>query len=139
MEYFFNLATKEQPRETLDELDFRYPGPKPQTAEAAILMIVDSVEAASRTMQDPTRLKLAKMVQLMVGKRIADGQFSQCDLTTRDISKIVRALVDALEVSFHSRIRYPWQEKVGAQRRPSWSFRIGGKNKPPPSRRSFKM
>ncbi|MBW2516501.1 MAG: HDIG domain-containing protein [Deltaproteobacteria bacterium] len=139
MEYFFNLATKEQPRETLDELDFRYPGPKPQTAEAAILMIVDSVEAASRTMQDPTRLKLDKMVQLMVGKRIADGQFSQCDLTTRDISKIVRALVDALEVSFHSRIRYPWQEKVSAQRRSSWNFRIGGKDKPPPSRRSFKM
>jgi hypothetical protein len=102
-------------------------------------MIVDSVEAASRTMQDPTRPKLAKMVQLMVGKRIADGQFSQCDLTTRDISKIVRALVNALEVSYHSRIRYPWQEKVGAQKRSSWSFRIGGKDKPPPYRRSFKM
>ena len=139
MEYFFNLATKEQPRETLDELDFRYPGPKPQSAEAAILMIVDSVEAASRTMQDPTRTKLEKMVQLIVGKRIADGQFSQCDLTTRDISKIVRALVQALEVSFHTRIRYPWQEKVSAQRNSNYSFRLGGKDKPPPSRRSFKM
>ena len=139
MEYFFSLATKEQPRETLDELDFRYPGPKPQSAEAAILMIVDSVEAASRTMQDPTRTKLKKMVQLIVGKRIADGQFSQCDLTTRDISKIVRVLVDALEVSFHTRIRYPWQEKVTAQRKSSWSFRLGGKDKPPPSRKSFKM
>ncbi len=143
MEYFFNLAIKEQPRETLDELDFRYPGPKPQSTEAAILMIVDSVEAASRTMQDPNRIKLAKMVQLIVGKRIADGQFSQCDLTTRDISKIVRVLVDALEVSFHSRIRYPWQEKVStqrnAQRRSSWSFKIGEKDKNPPSRRSFKM
>jgi len=139
MEYFFSLAAKDQPRETLDELDFRYPGPKPQSTEAAILMIVDSVEAASRTMQDPNRIKLAKMVQLMVGKRIADGQFSQCDLTTRDISKIVRALVDALEVSFHARIRYPWQEKVSTQKRSSWSFKIGEKDKTPSSRRSFKM
>ena len=139
MEYFFSLATKEQPRETLDELDFRYPGPKPQSTEAAILMIVDSVEAASRTMQEPTRFKLAKMVQLIVGKRIADGQFSQCDLTTRDIYRIVRALVDALEVSFHSRIRYPWQEKVTDQRRTGLNFKIGDKGKPPPSSGSFKM
>ncbi len=139
MEYFFSLAAKDQPRETLDELDFRYPGPKPQNAEAAILMIVDSVEAASRTMQGPNRLKLEKMVQLIVGKRITDGQFSQCDLTTRDIAKLVRALVDALEVSFHARIRYPWQEKVTAQRRSSWSFKIGDKDKTPPSRKSFRM
>ncbi len=139
MEYFFSLAAKDQPRETLDELDFRYPGPKPQNAEAAILMIVDSVEAASRTMQGPNRLKLEKMVQLIVGKRITDGQFSQCDLTTRDIAKLVRALVDALEVSFHARIRYPWQEKVTAQRRSSWSFKIGDKDKIPHSRKSFRM
>jgi putative nucleotidyltransferase with HDIG domain len=139
IEYFFSLATKEQPREILDELDFRYPGPKPQSTEAAILMIVDSVEAASRTMQDPTRDKLNKMVQHIVGKRIADGQFSQCDLTTRDISKIVRVLVDALEVSFHARIRYPWQEKVSAQKRSGLRFQIGGKDKSPPNRRSFKM
>jgi putative nucleotidyltransferase with HDIG domain len=70
LEYFFSLAAKDQPREILDETDFRYPGPKPQTTEAAILMIVDAAEAASRTMQDPTRLKLERMVRLIVGKRI---------------------------------------------------------------------
>ena len=79
------------------------------------------------------------MVQHIVGKRIADGQFSQCDLTTRDLSKIVRVLVDALEVSFHARIRYPWQEKVTAQKRSNWGFKIGDKDKSPPNRRSFKM
>jgi hypothetical protein len=51
----------------------------------------------------------------------------------------VRVLVDALEVSFHARIRYPWQEKVTAQKRPSWNFKIGDEDKKPPSRRSFKM
>jgi putative nucleotidyltransferase with HDIG domain len=139
LEYFFSLAAKDQPREIIDETDFRYPGPKPQSVEAAILMIVDAAEAASRTMQDPTRLKLEKMVRLIVGKRIEDGQFSECDLTTRDISKIVRALVDALEISFHSRIRYPWQEKAAAEKGSHWKFGGSDRDKQPQSRTSFKM
>ena len=90
-------------------------------------------------MQDPTHLKLEKMVRLIVGKRIEDGQFSECDLTTRDISKIVRALVDALEVSFHSRIRYPWQEKAVTQKESRWTFGSSAKDKQPQSGTSFKM
>ena len=139
LEYFFSLAAKDQPREIIDESDFRYPGPKPQSTEAAILMIVDAAEAASRTMQDPTRLKLEKMVRLIVGKRIEDGQFSECDLTTRDISKIVQALVDSLEVSFHSRIRYPWQEKAAAKQGSQWTIGRSVRGKQPQSRDSFKM
>jgi putative nucleotidyltransferase with HDIG domain len=139
LEYFFSLAAKDQPREIIDETDFRYPGPKPQSTEAAILMIVDAAEAASRTMQDPTRLKLEKMVRLIVGKRIEDGQFSECDLTTRDIAKIVQALVDALEVSFHARIRYPWQEKAAAGRGSQWTIGSSDRSKQPQSRDSFKM
>jgi hypothetical protein len=137
IEYFYSIAAKNQPKETLNEADFRYPGPKPQSSEAAILMIVDAAEAASRSMQDPTRSMLDKMVQLIVGKRIADGQFSECDLTTRDISKIVRALVDALEASLHSRIRYPWQEKAKIKKRTLWTFGMGEKD--PQTRSSFKM
>jgi membrane-associated HD superfamily phosphohydrolase len=102
-------------------------------------MIVDAAEAASRTMQDPTRLKLEKMVRLIVGKRIEDGQFSECDLTTRDISKIVQALVDSLEVSFHSRIRYPWQEKAAAKQGSQWTIGRSVRGKQPQSRDSFKM
>jgi putative nucleotidyltransferase with HDIG domain len=139
LEYFFSLAAKDQPREIIDETDFRYPGPKPQSTEAAVLMIVDAVEAASRTMKDPTRLKLEKMVRLIVGKRIEDGQFSECDLTTRDISKIVQTLVDALEVSFHSRISYPWQEKAATQRGSGWTIGRGERDMQPQSRNSFKM
>lgn len=137
MEYFYNIAAKNQPKQTIDKADFRYPGPKPQSIEAAILMIVDAAEAASRSMQDPTHIKLEKMVQLIVGKRIADEQFSECDLTTRDIPIIVRALVDALEASSHSRIRYPWQEKAPVNQKTRWRFETGEKEVQSSS--SFKM
>ena len=63
------------------------------------------------------------MVRLILVKRIVDGQFAECDLSSRDLSKIVRALVDALEASFHSCIRYPWQEKKAAPPKTDW--RIG--------------
>jgi putative nucleotidyltransferase with HDIG domain len=122
MEYFYNIAAKTYPPSTVREEDFRYPGPKPQSVEAAILMIADAVEAASRSLQDPTRKKFEKMVRLILVKRIVDGQFSECDLTSRDLSKIVQSLVDALEASFHSRIRYPWQEKKALPQKTSWKI-----------------
>ena len=108
---------------TIQEDYVRYPGPKPQSVEAAILMVTDAVEAASRSLEDPTRKKFEKMVRLILVKRIVDGQFAECDLSSRDLSKIVRALVDALEASFHSRIRYPWQEKKAVPPKTDW--RIG--------------
>jgi putative nucleotidyltransferase with HDIG domain len=122
MEYFFNIAAKTYPPSTVREEDFRYPGPKPQSVEAAILMISDAVEAASRSLQDPSRKKFKKMVRLILVKRIVDGQFSECELTSRDLSKIVETLVDALEASFHSRIRYPWQEKKTLPQKTSWKI-----------------
>ncbi len=123
MEYFYNVAAKTYPKSTIREEEFRYPGPKPQSVEAAILMVSDAVEAASRSLMDPTRKKFKKMVRLILVKRIVDGQFSECDLTSRDLSKIVKALVDALEASFHSRIRYPWQDKKALPPKTDW--RIG--------------
>ena len=111
IEYFYNIAAKTYPNSTIREEDFRYPGPKPQSVEAALLMVCDSVEAASRSLLDPSRKEFRKMVRLILVKRIVDGQFSECDLSTRDLSKFITALVDALEASFHSRIQYPWQEK----------------------------
>jgi cyclic-di-AMP phosphodiesterase PgpH len=111
IEYFYNIAAKTYPNSTIREEEFRYPGPKPQSVEAALLMVCDSVEAASRSLLDPNRKEFSKMVRLILVKRIVDGQFAECDLSSRDLSKIVKALVDALEASFHSRIQYPWQEK----------------------------
>jgi len=120
IEYFYNLAIKSNTKTPVVEDDYRYPGPKPQSVEAAILMIADAVEAASRSMQEPTKKKFEKMTRLILVKRIVDGQFSECDLTTRDLEKIVQALTDSLEASFHSRIRYPWQEKSSSPPRGSW-------------------
>jgi putative nucleotidyltransferase with HDIG domain len=123
MEYFYNIAAKSYPKSAIREEDFRYPGPKPQSVEAAILMVADAVEAASRSLEEPTRKKFKKLVRLILVKRIVDGQFSECDLTSRDLSKIVQSLVDALEASFHTRIRYPWQERKAPPQETDW--RIG--------------
>ena len=111
MEYFYNKAVKRHQTSKPRKEDFRYPGPKPQSVEAAILMIVDAVEAASRSMEEPTREKIENMIRLLIVKRIADGQFADCNLSTRYLAKIVQILVDCLEASLHSRVTYPWQER----------------------------
>jgi putative nucleotidyltransferase with HDIG domain len=110
VDFFFEKAKKSKPEGSVREDDFRYPGPKPQSVEAALLMIADAVEAASRSLKAPSRPAFDKLVRFIVVKRIADSQFSECVVDTRDIDAIIRSLVDALEVSFHSRIRYPWQQ-----------------------------
>jgi putative nucleotidyltransferase with HDIG domain len=137
MEYFYNIAAKMYPPSTIHKEDFRYPGPKPQSVEAAILMVADAVEAASRSLEEPTRKKFEKLVRLILVKRIIDGQFSECDLTSRDLSKIVKTLVDALEASFHSRIRYPWQEKKTPAEKTSWE--IGSETENDQEDRAFRL
>ena len=111
VEYFYNKAIKASQGDEVRKEDFRYPGPKPQSVEAAVLMIVDAVEATYRSIEGPTREKIEKMIRLLIVKRVADGQFDECNLSTRYLARIVRVLVDSLEASFHSRVLYPWQEK----------------------------
>ena len=110
LDFFYHKALKAQPRGGIREADFRYPGPRPQSAEAALLMIADAVEAASRSLKEPGRKAFQKLVRLIVLKRIADSQLSESGLDTLDIDIIIRTLVDALEASFHARIAYPWQQ-----------------------------
>jgi membrane-associated HD superfamily phosphohydrolase len=74
-------------------------------------MICDAVEAVSRTLQEPTRENLRKTILFIIQNRLADGQFEECDLTTRDMGHITQALVDSLSASFHTRVEYPWQQK----------------------------
>ena len=137
IEYFYNMATKTHPKRSVREDDFRYPGPKPQSIEAAILMIADAVEAASRTLNEPNRKQFEKMIRLILVKRIVDGQFSECDLTTQDLEKIVKALVDSLEASFHSRVTYPWQQKTATPKKGTW--RIDAANARDRKHRSFRL
>lgn len=111
VEYFYNKDVEASQGTRPNKEDFRYPGPKPQSIEAAILMIVDAVEATFRSMEAPTREEIRKMIRLHIVKRIADGQFDECNLSTQNIGKIVETLSDSIEATFHSRISYPWQEK----------------------------
>ena len=111
VEYFYHKASKADPAVAPQEEDFRYPGPKPQSVEAAILMICDAVEAASRTLHEPTQENLRKMILFIMEQRLADGQFEECDLTTHDMGRITQALTDSLAASFHTRVEYPWQQE----------------------------
>ena len=137
IEYFYNLATKSNPQKSIRKDDFRYPGPKPQSNEAAILMIADAVEAASRSLNEPNRKNFEKMIRHVLVERLVDGQFSECELTTGDLEKIVRSLVDSLEASFHSRIRYPWQQNSPRPKKGSW--RINKANEKGRKDRSFRL
>ena len=111
VEFFYNKALKANSKSKPRKTDFRYPGPKPQSLEAAILMIVDSVEATFRSMESPTQEQIERMILLNIVKRIADGQFDECNVSTSDIAKIVETLTHSIEATFHSRVTYPWQEK----------------------------
>jgi putative nucleotidyltransferase with HDIG domain len=108
MKYFYHRATggAEHPDTSL-EAQFRYPGPKPQSKEAAILMLADSVEAASRVLDRPTPARISDFVQRMIDDKRADGQLDECDLTQRDLKAIHDVLVRTLSGTLHARIEYP--------------------------------
>jgi len=93
--------------ETVQEHDYRYPGPKPQTREVGILMLADSVEAASRTLSDASRPRVQQLVGRIINNYFRDGQFDECNLTLRDLHAIARSLVDTLSAIRHERIDYP--------------------------------
>jgi putative nucleotidyltransferase with HDIG domain len=89
------------------EHDYRYPGPKPQTREAGILMLADSVEAASRTLVDTSPARVQQLVQRIINNYFRDGQLDECNLTLRDLHAIARSFIDTLSAIRHERIDYP--------------------------------
>ncbi len=89
------------------ESEFRYAGPKPRTKEAAILMIADGVEGAVRSMAEVTPSKVETVVHNMSMKRLQDGQFDECDITLRELSRVEAAMAKALAAHYHGRIAYP--------------------------------
>jgi putative nucleotidyltransferase with HDIG domain len=115
IEYFYDKAVKEHPEAVVNQNDFRYPGPRPQSVEAAILMIVDAVEATSRTIEEPNREKIEAMIRHIIVDRLTDGQFDECNLSTREIATLTDALIHSLEAAFHTRVEYPWQHKEKAE------------------------
>ena len=109
MTYFYqkakDAATNKQ--QGINEDDFRYPGPKPQTKEAAILMLADQVEAAARTLQDPSPGRIRSLIKRLVQSTIQDGQFDECDITMKDLDMISQAFERVITGMHHHRIEYP--------------------------------
>src|SRR5690606_26632446 len=93
--------------DTIEEKDFRYPGPKPQTREAAVISIADSVEAAVRSMSNPTPEQIKELVQNIVQDRLQDEQLNECDITLKELETVKRTFCETLNGIFHSRIEYP--------------------------------
>lgn len=91
----------------VNEAEFRYPGPKPQTKSASILMIADSIEAASRTLSDHSQDKLLNMIQQVIADITGDEQFSECDITLAEINRITYSFLETFTSYYHSRITYP--------------------------------
>ena len=112
------------------ESDYRYPGPKPSNRVNGILMIADAVEAASRTIAEPTPAKIAAMVRAISSDCLRDGQFDECDLTIRDLSAVNDALIRTVTTMFHHRIDYPGFDfnretgEASRPRRPTGSARV---------------
>lgn len=111
IEYFWHKTLEDGNPRHREEAFFRYPGMRPRTKETAILMLVDSVEAASRTIDPPERDKFEEMVQRILFVKLRQGQLDESGLTLAELRTVASQLVDSLCSIYHSRIRYPWQEK----------------------------
>ncbi len=107
--YFYNRAIDGQDAsiDTVHEEDFRYPGPKPQFKEAALLMLADSIEAAARSIEEPTAGRLSSLVRNIIQSKFIDGQLEECDLTLRDLSDIEEIYRRVILGIYHQRIDYP--------------------------------
>ena len=109
VEYFYHAALKsaEEIGEPINESQFRYPGPRPKTKEAAVLMIADAVESASRALPDPNPARIETLVRDLSRKRLLDHQFDECGLTFTDLAKVEDAIIARLNSIYHTRIKYP--------------------------------
>jgi len=103
IEYFYHAACKLRGEEQVNQENFRYPGPKPQSVETAIVMIADAVEAIARQMKEPTQTRIQEMVHEVSMKRLMDRQFDECDITLAKLEKIEGAVVRVLMGIYHTR------------------------------------
>ncbi len=110
VQYFYHAAAEKSRRQDErqpDEMEFRYPGPKPRSKEAAILMLADAAESSVRAMSEPNPTRIESQVHVMVNRRLMDGQLDNCDLTLREVHQIETSLTRSLCGIYHARISYP--------------------------------
>ncbi len=105
--YFYEKARKQKKDESINIDNFRYPGPKPQTRETALVMLADVVEAAARTLEHPTPSRIQGLVQQLINKLFSDNQLDECPLTLADLHKIARSFNKILNGIYHHRVEYP--------------------------------
>ncbi|MEE9288591.1 MAG: HDIG domain-containing metalloprotein [Bacteroidota bacterium] len=116
MSFFYDKAIKKKgKKDEVNESDFRYPGPKPQTKETGIVMLADSVEATVRSLDRPSVVKIEETIDAIIKDRFIEGQLDECELTLKDLSRIRGAFLKILVGIHHQRIKYPGQER-GPQR-----------------------
>jgi putative nucleotidyltransferase with HDIG domain len=116
IKYFYEEAKKRAAEgSVVNEDNFRYPGPRPSTKEAAILMLCDGTEGAVRALSEPTAPRIKTIVHNIAMARLQDGQFDNCEITIQDISRIEEAVVKVLAAHYHNRIKYPESEKPAKQ------------------------
>lgn len=111
--YFYNKAKNSTDENKEDVLDYiyRYPGPKPSSRETAIAMLADTVEAATKVVEDPTPKKLEDKIDDIIKKRFIEGELDECELTLRDLTKIKKSFLKILVGIYHQRIKYPEEKK----------------------------
>jgi putative nucleotidyltransferase with HDIG domain len=116
VEYFYRRAAKQLENDPdaaeIDEANFRYPGPKPQIKETAVLMLADVVESASRALVDPAPARIESLVHDLAMKRLLDGQFDECGLTLQELHIIEESLVKSVTAVYHGRVKYPEHQTV---------------------------
>jgi len=115
--YYFYLRALENPKEDQEVMEegFRYPGPKPNSKETAIVLLADSVEAAVRALKDPDPAKIEDLVHKVINNKFIDGQLDECDLTLKDLERISAVFIRLLCGIYHSRASYPEKENNQAQ------------------------
>jgi len=126
VDYFYREAariTRENPHddEEVEESSYRYPGPKPQSKEAAVLMLTDCVESASRTLSEPTPARIEKLVEELAMNRLLDGQFDESGVTLQEIRAIQDSLVKSVTAHYHGRVKYPSAAVIAEERRQATS------------------
>jgi len=136
VQYFYQAATEQRKSDTdraPDEMEFRYPGPKPHSKEPAILMLADAAESSVRSMSEPTPGRIENQVHAMVTRRLMDGQLDECELTLNQVHQIEASLVKSLCSMYHARIAYPTpagQQPSAGEREANQAARANGPAKP---------
>jgi len=126
MAYFYQKALETDSHSSVNKDDFRYPGPRPESKEAAILMLADTVEPACRSLKDPTATNVRNMVVKLINMRAQDGELDKSGLTLNNLASIREKFIAILTGVYHKRVAYPGQEEEDDHRREAVAKPVGG-------------